>query len=242
MANREEILRPLRPALVPVPASDQLGICTLCHSSCLEQYPTCYPCRQASHLDPPPILPVSMSIDRGTVHRHLRMYKDAPDELTRQRLALRLAALLSTFMDNHSACVGEWDIVTCVTSERRTAMAPVVAKLQRFQGRVVAALRSRSGQCGRMLDPDQFEVTANVAGERVLLVDDTFTTGASLFSAAAALRRAGATISGPVVLGRHVQEAWGPSQEMMSWLSDRPWDERRCCRCHGEQRHPDALF
>jgi adenine/guanine phosphoribosyltransferase-like PRPP-binding protein len=94
----------------------------------------------------------------------------------------------------------------------------------------------------RTLDLAQFEVTIDVRGQRVLLVDDTFTTGASLFSATAALRRAGATVAGPLVLARHVQESWVPSQEMMSWLSDRTWDEHRCCRRNGEQRDAGALF
>lgn len=92
------------------------------------------------------------------------------------------------------------------------------------------------------LDPDQFEVVHDVSGERVLLLDDTFTTGAKLFSAVAALRRAGATVIGPVVLGRHVQTSWAPSEEMMSWLSERTWDEDRCGRCDGEQRDAGALF
>lgn len=73
--TRKEILRPLRPSLVPVPAPRQQGICPVCHSSRPDDYPTCYPCSQASHLDPPPILPITMSVNLGTVHRHLRMYK-----------------------------------------------------------------------------------------------------------------------------------------------------------------------
>jgi hypothetical protein len=242
MATRDEVLLPLRPALVPVPANGQIGICAICHSNCPAEFSTCYPCRQASTLDPPSILPISMSISHGLVHHHLRMYKDAPDELTRGRLVLRLAALLSVFMENHGACVGEWDMVTCVPSERRVAMASVVAKLQRFQGRTFEVLRAQSEATGRALDPDRFQVTSVVSGQRVLLLDDTFTTGASLFSAIAALRQAGAVVVGPVVLGRHVQASWAPSQEMMSWLADRTWDEHRCCRCNGERRDAGALF
>ena len=182
MANREVILRPLRPSLVPVPAAGQMGICPVCHSSCPEEYTTCYPCRQASHLDPPSILPISMSIDREAVHRHLRMYKDAPDELTRSRMSVRLAALLSVFMENHAGCVGEWDVATCVPSVQRTAMESVLARLNRFQGRTVSALHAASGHGTRDLDADRFEVVTDVSGQRVLLLDDTFTTGATLFS------------------------------------------------------------
>lgn len=63
-----------------------------------------------------------------------------------------------------------------------------------------------------------------------------------LFSAAGALRGAGATVVGPVVLGRHVQTSWGPSDQMMSWLAERTWDEDRCSRCDGQRRDGGALF
>lgn len=242
MADREEILRPLRPGLVPVPAPGQLGICPVCHSSRDSAFSTCYPCAQAGHLDPPSILPVTMSIARGAVHHHLRMYKDSPDARTRERLTMRLAALLSLFMEKHADCVGEWDLVTCVPSPSRVAMTPVVAKLNRFYQRDVQALRSVPGTGERSLDPNQFEAICEVEGQRVLLLDDTFTTGAKLFSAVAALRGSGATIVGPVVLGRHVEPAWGPSQEMMAWLGERTWNEDRCCRCNGERRDEGAFF
>ena len=75
MADREEILRPLRPALVPVPKSGQLGICPVCLSSRNDDFATCYPCDQAAYLDPPAILPVTMSLAGGAVHHHLRMNK-----------------------------------------------------------------------------------------------------------------------------------------------------------------------
>ena len=240
--TREEILRPLRPSLVPVPAPAQLGICPVCYSSRSDEYGTCYPCSQARYLDPPPILPITMSVNLGTVHRHLRMYKDAPDAETRERLTMRLAALLSLFMEKHSACVGPWDAVTCVPSAARVAMAPVVAKLRVFLNRDVQALRHRGEAGDRSLRVDQFEVVADISGRRVLLLDDTFTTGAKLFSAVAALRSAGAEVAGPVVIGRHVHESWEPSLEMMSWLSTRRWDESRCCRCGGEQRDEGSLF
>lgn len=183
-----------------------------------------------------------MSIAGGAVHHHLRMYKDSSDAQTRERLTIRLAALLSLFMEKHAACVGEWDVVTSVPSAQRIALAPILAKLKRFDQREVQALAAAAGNHGRTLDADHFDVVQDVGGKRVLLVDDTFTTGAKLFSAVAALRRSGATIIGPVVLGRHVQTSWGPSEEMMTWLGQREWREDRCCRCGGERRDEGALF
>lgn len=242
VADREQILLPLRPALVPVPASPQLGICRVCHSSCREDFDCCFPCSQAAYLDPPEILPITMSIAGGAVHHHLRMYKDSPDPQTRERLTMRLAALLSVFMEKHGVCVGEWDMVTCVPSAARVALAPIVAKLRLFYQRDVQALAAVPGDHGRTLDAGQFDVVANVRGKRMLLLDDTFTTGAKLFSAVAALRRSGAMVVGPVVLGRHVQTSWAPSEEMMAWLGQREWRDDRCCRCGGERRDEGALF
>lgn len=242
MADRNEILQPLRPALVPVPAPDQFGICPICHSSRDDRYSTCFPCAQAAHLDPPAILPVTMSIARGAVHHHLRMYKDAPDSPTRHRLTMRIAALLSLFMERHEECVGPWDVVTCVPSSARVALLPVVAKLKCFYKRDAQLLTARPGAGSRLLDPEQFAASEAARGARVLLLDDTFTTGAKLFSAVAALRSAGATVVGPVVLGRHVEPAWEPSREMLTWLAERPWAEERCCRCGGERRDEGSFL
>lgn len=183
-----------------------------------------------------------MSVAGETVHRHLRMYKDAPDAPTRERITARLGALLSLFMERHAACVGQWDVVACVPSATRVALTPVIAKLRLFYERDVRALASRAAISERVLDPDQFDVADSVRGQRVLLLDDTFVTGAKLFSAVAALRSKGAEVVGPIVIGRHVQSSWEPSRQMITWLADRAWDESRCCRCAGERRDEGSMF
>ena len=67
-------------------------------------------------------------------------------------------------------------------------------------------LRARPGadRWDRALDPDRFAVTAPVRGAAVLLLDDTWTSGASAQSAVIALKQAGARGVAAVVLGRHV--------------------------------------
>jgi hypothetical protein len=62
----------------------------------------------------------------------------------------------------------------------------------------------------RELDPDRFWA-APVPDGRVLLLDDTWTTGASAQSAAMALRRAGARSVATVVLGRHINPEFEPA-------------------------------
>jgi len=73
------------------------------------------------------------------------------------------------------------------------------------------------------MDGSHFQAEGVLDGHRVLLIDDTFASGASLFDAYEALSTAGATVIGPLVIGRHVNvSGWPPSMEMMTWLRGRP--------------------
>ncbi|MGH3275607.1 MAG: hypothetical protein ACRDNZ_14950 [Streptosporangiaceae bacterium] len=83
-----------------------------------------------------------------------------------------------------------------------------------------AELATRPGADGRVrdLDPKRFTVVgppgagnggSALEGARVLLLDDTWTTGASVQSAAMALRRAGASDVAAVILGRHLRQQDG---------------------------------
>jgi hypothetical protein len=134
-------------------------------------------------------------------------------------------------------CVGEWDYATCVPSPTRIALQPVVDRVELFASRYRKVLASRPETGERTVDPARFTVSTGVAGHRILLLDDTFVTGASVFGAAAALREHGATVVDPVVIGRHIQPTWPPSAELLSWITTRPWDENRCARCAGERPH-----
>ncbi len=242
MADARAYVARLRPALVPIPATPQDGICEICHSSTSSGSRRCRPCAEAQILSPPEILPITLSVHGDLIHRHLRGYKDDGDASTRERMTMRLAALLALFMSQHDECVGPWDLVTCVPSVRRVAMEPVVQKIRRFEDRYRPVLSAIPGAGGRLLDPDQFAVQDNVTGQRVLLLDDTFTTGAKAFSATAALRAAGAQVVGPIVIGRHVNPQWEPSATMLQWLGDREWSDARCCRCAGERRDEGAFL
>ncbi len=240
MTTAVELLAPLRAGLVPVAASNQEGVCAACHTGVESGYARCYHCEQARSLDMPEVLPIAMSVHLGLLHAHLRGYKDNYDPQVRSRMALRLAALVSVFMANHGRCVGEWDYVTCVPSERRVAPAAIVSRLRLFEGRYRQILATSPSSAARALDPSRFSLGAHVRGDRVLLLDDTFTTGGGIFSAVAALRHAGAEVVGPLVIGRHIRPDWEASHQLLHWLARRNWDEQRCARCHGEYREEPA--
>jgi hypothetical protein len=65
------------------------------------------------------------------------------------------------------------------------------------------ALRGRADQEVRDADPERFSAQ-HVQDARVVLLDDTWTSGASAVSAAAALKLAGAQRVAVIVLGRHL--------------------------------------
>lgn len=183
-----------------------------------------------------------MSIDSGLLHGHLRDYKDGRSQEVRARMSTRLAALLAVFLQHHEHCIGPFDAVVPVPSPARTAMESVLLRLPYLRERNRHALRTSGLGTKKELRADRFHLTRQVSGERLLLLDDTFTSGATIFSAASALPEAGATVVCQVVLGRHVNPDWGPSRDLLAWLQGREWDHRRCCRCDGERADPERML
>ena len=83
-------------------------------------------------------------------------------------------------------------------------------------GRSKHLLRRGPGETAhRKPDRHAFEPTTGVAGRRVLLLDDVFTTGARSQSAAYALEEAGAAVPAIVVVARRINPDWRP--EVAEW-------------------------
>jgi hypothetical protein len=134
-----------------------------------------------------------------------------PSADVRAQAAARLLALLTVFLRDHGGClwlaagVNRPSHVAVVPSARaRPGTHPLASLIAPYLRLPWADLTARPGQHPvRELDPDRFRA-APVPGARVLLIDDTWTTGATAQSAAMALRLAGAKSVVTVVLGRHV--------------------------------------
>jgi hypothetical protein len=77
-----------------------------------------------------------------------------------------------------------------------------------------ASLHPRAGPGVRALDPGRFHAPEPLPGARVLLLDDTWTSGASAQSAVVALKRAGAQSVVVVVLGRHLSSSRPPARQV----------------------------
>ena len=114
--------------------------------------------------------------------------------------------------------------------------------LRRIVGELVGPTRARHERLlvrsateiqPRAFSDQKFEPTRELSGEAVLLVDDTWTTGASAQSAAAALKLAGAGTVAAVVIGRHVNREWHENDRRLRELAQ-PFDWNRCALCEGD--------
>lgn len=199
--------------------SSDFGVCRFCNGPTQPGYRRCFCCATvAARLGMPLVPVVSVTNYRlgDEMHRTLRRYKDAASATTRHRAAARCAGLLSDFVDGHRQGIealagGPWDTVVTVPSSTGPSRWPVDAVvcgvgslaadhrrlLVKGAGRLDHLQASRSGF---VVDPGVDPST--LFRHRVLVVDDSYTTGARAQSAATALRLVGMEVGVILSLGR----------------------------------------
>ncbi|MDQ6836192.1 MAG: phosphoribosyltransferase [Actinomycetota bacterium] len=213
------------------------GVCDVCFDL-IGGDSRCHRCaRNGGWLDA--VVPISYSVAHEQLHHTLASYKRLPADLAR-RFEVELAAVLWRFVAGHELCLATaahtpgFDLVTTVPSGRRDRDAD--HPLGRIVGELVAPTR---GRWARLLRPGETEVAPRefslakftaaqqLPGRSVLLVDDTWTTGASARSAAATLKRAGASTVAAVVIGRHLRRDWRDNDRRLQALPQ-PFHWERC--------------
>ena len=219
----------------------QVGVCEVCHSSSDGQAR----CRQCADATTgfgvlPDVLPIALMTVESPLYEALRGYKSRAPESVRKRHRLTAAALLATFKRAHATCIGDFDSVAAIPSQTRVAVHELIQLISGLGEHYVEALATAGPWTPRELRPERYRAIRNVAGERILVIDDTFTSGATVFSACEALRRAGAVVVGPVVIGRFVRLDWEPSDRLHRELSTRRWIDTECLRCSGGVRLRDS--
>lgn len=130
-----------------------------------------------------------------------------------------------------------FDIVTAVpsTSGRDDHPLPkLVSRVVRGTAKRYEELLlvDRTDLAQRAQAPDRFRAIQTVKGSFVLIVDDTWTTGAHAQSAAAALKTAGAAAVGVVAIGRWFNPDFGDSARWLTARRRQAWDWDRCCLDH----------
>jgi hypothetical protein len=209
----------------------------------VEPHDRCFRCnshrKSAAGLLADVVVPISVAFAGGQFAHDLRQYKRYPSEAARKEKQRRLALLLANFLRVHERCVAaacgapDFDVVTSVPSTKGLDPHPLSTMLSRTIGQTGPRYRNllRTGDIGegRAFHPDRFHISDNLAGRRVLLVDDTWTTGANAQSAAARLRLAGAERVAVIVLGRWFDADHGPAASYVTGVRGKPFDWFTCC-------------
>jgi predicted amidophosphoribosyltransferase len=230
------------------PAATGAGVCEICHAatgtgSGGSRYRLCESCYRTTKQVSRPlrlVVPVSLYVGDEQLHTVLRGYKDSLDSEARARFRLQVAALLARFLRDHGDCIRraagrDWDTILIVPSSAgRAGTHPleVAVKMSRTQRRLYVPLLESTGVDVEHREADEraFRALPGAAGRRVLLVDNTFTTGARVQSAASALALAGADVVAAVVLGRFVRPDYSAEARQL-WERQRRlgFDFDTCC-------------
>jgi len=199
--------------LVPIPANGD-DVCPSCRSWRHARFDYCSNCLEILGTLSRPcgaIIPITMYSKPSLLRDIVTFYKPGNDRYE-PKYEDYVSAILYRFLTvNHRrivTIVGDYDTVTWVPSSHSPKNHPFFRILQMydgFDGPVVETLERGPGQLGkRVMSDDAFAVTHDVKGKKILLLDDVFTTGAHLQSAASALQLAGATVRSAVVFARRI--------------------------------------
>jgi predicted amidophosphoribosyltransferase len=220
-----------------------LGVCQICFNLIGPECTHCRACRTGeNHLDV--LAPISYSVSGSGLHREIAAYKRHAEPFV--RYAVRdLAAMLERFLSVHELCVGageRFHIVTTVPSsdlrrDQHHQLRQIVAELVPAVSARHQRLLVPSGIAvkARSFDRARYQALESLLGQRVLLIDDMWTTGASAQSAAAVLRGAGASYVAATVIGRHLNRGYADNQARLSRLEG-GFSWARCVLCQDAPR------
>jgi hypothetical protein len=245
MASPAPYTDPYLDTYTTVPAAGP-GVCQVCRSGPGPGYAVCRSCQEVIGQVSYPVMnvvPISLYTLNSQLWHVLRYYKDGSGR-SAELLATQVAAILARFTARHLRCVaaelgGDPGVVTSVPSTHpqsrpgrhplQTAILRVSQLAPRYRSLLV---RGPAYVDHNRADDQAFTVPRRLAGQRVLLLDDTLTTGARLHSAASALRRSGASAVAAVVIGRVIYPEWNENcRRIWDQARDAPFTFDRCCLC-----------
>jgi len=202
------------------PAPAARGLCGVCRGPVRTGSARCYQCQLQAECAPDGladlVVPVAYAPKGGQHAQRLWRYKSGREGAGDAAAALRL--LLLAFLGEHGSCLwreagvaGPSHLAVVPSGRGRQGPHPLRALVGPYLSAPWAPMTARPGAGpSRDLDPGRFQAKP-APGATVLLLDDTWTSGASAQSAAMALRQAGARAVFVVDLGRHLTPA-GPGE------------------------------
>jgi hypothetical protein len=238
--RRLPALYPLAPQPGGAPAT-----CVACRGPVQPGFARCFQCGQhglaAPGLLADAVVPVCYAVKGTAFAADLWCYKSWPAAVQPAAgppARTLLLALLLAFLHDHGRCVwrragmpAPGRLAVVPSGSGRPGPHPLLRLAAPYLRLPPVPLAIRPGSQGRDLDPDRFRAGTTVAGAGVLLLDDSWVSGASAQSAAVALRLAGARHVAIVVLGRHVNPADPGSAALAARLVPARYDPA-CCAVH----------
>lgn len=227
----------------PSVTPSEVGVCATCRAptpigSQGTHFARCFLCNSQYSTVLNGFIPICYSVHDGLEGALWRV----KNEESSGWLQLPLASLLWKFFDSHLKCIedaygGSFDMgVTVPSSKQRNGINHLDALLScikawpvAWRQGVLAKTRSESAAERRQrIVPDLFAADPSVNGKRVLLLDDTFTSGGTMASAAHALHDAGAVCVIGVAFGRQLNANREEARELLAELSQRSLDLETC--------------
>lgn len=224
---------------VPIPGET----CTKCRGSWMRDGDhTCYACAfkyDSSTAD----LVGSMvyAVSGSQSNKMMRAYKDTPPSTL---MLQRVTSLVSLGVRAHFDCaeihlggaLTKWATVPStktVPSDhplRSQILTPLLGAEHEIVVAATDAAKGKSESERRELDTSLYDVSSEIpAGTRVLLIDDTWTTGGHIQSVAKALKQAGAERVAALCVARYMDQADAKTKHVLvQHFSDRPYDPDLC--------------
>lgn len=185
----------------------------MCHGSPTPGWRRCWSCNKVTAQVSKPcrkVLPMSLYQVPGPLHSCLRNYKDYQPGGTMSGPTV-VQRSLAKFIELHASCIagdGQWDLVVVVpSSTNRQGEHPLHVALSYLavgdtntSGLLTCTQPGLVGHC--TASDRAFSVRGDVAGAKVTVLDDTWTTGARAQSVASSLALSGAHVLAIVVVGR----------------------------------------
>lgn len=204
--------------------------CRICRGPVQRGFALCYQCdlakSQAGGLLADAVAPIGYAVKGEPLAEDLWRYKSGRGGAA--GAAERLRLMLAAFLRKHGPCLwraagmaaGPSTVAVVPSGQGRPGPHPLTGIVRSCADLPETGLIAGPAGVprGRAVSLGWLRVRGPVAGTDVLLVDDTWVSGGSAQSAAAALKLAGARHVALVVLGRHVDPADPRSAELLRAL------------------------
>jgi hypothetical protein len=228
--------------LEPCPSRPQItssgpAICAVCRGPARPGFARCYQCERHDLLGhgllADAVAPVCYAVKGTAFAADLWRYKSWRTPSAAARTSL--LALLLVFLHDHGRCVwrhagmpAPGRLAVVPTGCGRPGPHPLLELSAPYLRLPLTRLVIRPGEQGRDLNVNRFITDRTAAGASVLLLDDTWVSGASAQSATVALKRAGARHVAVVVLGRLIDPADQLAGPLAAVLTPAPYEAAKC--------------